>query len=626
MANTLNYQATFPAQAQVQSLPPRVDLSGPTYAAEDGRVASLSNQECIFLVKGSDVPHVMTIQVLQALDQCREFRTLDEHAVRTESTVPGLAGKRDDIKRVLEGLVQRKLLLRDEDFIARLHSAPRREPAQLRGVFIRACDRPQNLEFLLASLAVYEKRYSAKRRYVLIDDSSLAAHSNTQRDMLREFARATGCKVCYVGQAESLRLVDKLAKAIPSARAAVRALLLRDEHPQTQRFGGGRSHNLALLLSAGARMILLDDDLRLPLRRPQFARSGFDPNPEATALARFYPDMEHALASGNEIDQDPFDLHLEVCGQPLGACVNGRYDLSRGALRGLNLGRLHLLNPQTRIVTSHHGTYGSSRSESTLWLYNAIDPIGREEFWSDRESYKRNIGAHHVLYATDRARASEVPGFTAFALDNSVLLPCTNPVGRAEDSLGSALTRYCQPDAVGLELPVAIGHVQESKRERFPDTQDAKPPRVNDFLREFVRRQFGLFKAQDPGQRLTLLAQVMRDLSGASVVDRTEHLREYRSFVHADVIARLQRQLEDATQAPVYWQADVRAMVQANAKALLASDSAPRLAEWPQDTDVAGCARALSSELDAMAAACEHWPALWQYAAEQGEKLLPAFK
>jgi hypothetical protein len=620
MENTLNYRIDYPLQPGAFLTIP--DSDAPMYASEDGRVASLSSEECIFVVKRSGAPHVMTVQVLQALDLCREFRTLDEHASRIASTVPALAGKRDDIRRVLEGLVRRKLLLGDNDFIARLRSAPGRALPPMRAVFIRACDRPERLAHLLASLTDYERRHRANRRYVLIDDSSLAAHINEQRDRLREFARATGCKVSYIGRSESAKLVEQFTRANPQTRDAARAMLLRDAHPQAQRFGGGRSRNLALLLSAGARMVLLDDDLRLPLRRPEFAGTGLDPNPDASAHARFYASMEQALGSGSEIDEDPFELHLEVCGQTLGACANGRYGLSREALRGLNLGRLDLIKPDARVVTTHHGSYGSSRSESTLWLYHAIDPLGREEFWRDRESYNRNIEAHYVLYGADRARAVEVPGFTPFALDNSVLLPCTNPVGRAEDSLGSALTRYCLPDSVALELPVAIGHVQESLRKRYANTQGATQPRVNDFLREFVSRQFGLFKAEDPGQRLTFLAHVMRDLSRASVRERTENLSEYRSFVHADIIDRLQRQLEATAAAPLYWQADVRAIVQANAKELLASGAAPRLAEWPQDIDAAGCARALSGELDSMAETCEHWPALWQYAAQRGEKLL----
>ena len=598
----------------------RWDPRAPTYASQNGRVAPLSSQECVFIIDGA--PHVMTMQVLQALDQTREFRTLDDHAVRIEANVPGLTGKGDNVRRVLDDLVKRGLLLRDEDFLARLRSAPRCAPAPLRAVFIRACDRPDRLAGLLSSLADYERRHRARRRYVLIDDSTQPTSSDAHRDLLRGFARTSGCDVRHVGRSESASLAERIAKACPDARGAIRKLLLREAHPQARRFGGGRSRNLALLLSAGARLVLLDDDLRLPLRRPDFARDGLDPDPDATPCARFHADMEQALASGSEIDEDPFELHLDICGQPLGAALNGRYALGRDALRGLSLNRLELLNADARIVTTHHGSCGSSRSESNLWVYHAIDRIGREELWQDRASYDRNSQAHHMLYAVSKARVLGVAGFTPFALDNSAMLPCTNPVGRAEDSLGSALTRYCRPDAVALELPVAIGHVQESLRARFPITRDVNPPRVNDFLREFVKRQFGTSVAEEPGQRLALLAQLMRDLSRASVAKRIEHLREYLSFVHADVIERLQRQLEAATDAPVYWQADVRAIVQANAKRLLAGGAAPRLAEWAQEIDAAGCATALSAELDTMAEVCEGWVGLWEYAAEQGERLL----
>jgi hypothetical protein len=55
---------------------------------------------------------------------------------------------------------------------------------------------------------------------------------------------------------------------------------------------------------------------------------------------------------------------------------------------------------------------------------------------------------------------------------------------------------------------------------------------------------------------------------------------------------------------------------------LLAACAAPRLAEWPETVDAAQCATALGTELDAMADACEHWPAMWRHAAEQGEGLL----
>lgn len=183
---------------------PRVDPDAPLFASEDGVVASLSNSECLFQVRRSGETHVMTFQVLQALDQSREFRSLDEHAARIMATIPGLATQREGVTRVLDGLVARGLLVSDRAFLARVASGGDPQPAPLRAVFIRACDRPEQLAQLLATLAEYERRHRASRPYVLIDDSSSRDAANRHRDLLREFARATGCKLTYIGTAELL--------------------------------------------------------------------------------------------------------------------------------------------------------------------------------------------------------------------------------------------------------------------------------------------------------------------------------------------------------------------------------------------------------------------------------------
>ncbi len=620
MAHTLNYQMNY--TPPVIAAAPKPDPDAPLFASEDGLVASLSSQECIFQIKRTGDTHVMTFQVLQALDQCREFRSLDEHVARIESTIAGLAGKRDDVKRVLENLVQRGLLVEDRDFIERLASAPKLAPADLRAVFIRACDRPQQLEHLLTTLIEYERRHRAGRRYVVLDDSSLPASMNAQRDLLREFARTTGCKASYIGRTECAKIADKFARAQPQAKSTIAQLLLRDAHPLAQRFGGGRGRNLALLLSAGARLLLLDDDLCLPFRRDEVS-PGLDPNPNSRVRVRFPSSMDEAFACGEEVSDDPFTLHLENCGQSLGALLQSRYPIERTTLRGLNLGRLDLLAGDARIIATQCGSYGSTRTGNGAWLYSHLDAESRADFWRDRASYQRNVEGQHLWYAVAEARVLPIWGFTPFALDNSQLLPCTNPVGRGEDSLAGALTRYCHPNALTLEMPEAIGHVQETARKRSEATLAAHPAQVNYFLRDFVQRQFGLFSAADPAQRMRLLGDVLRDLAGASVAGRIAHLREYLSYARANLIDRVQHQIEAVPDAPVYWQADARAIVQANAKALLAK-APPRLGDWPEDIDDAGCAKALATELGWLADACEHWPGLWQHAAEQGEKLLSA--
>jgi hypothetical protein len=620
MSTELNYQIDYGSFAATPQRT-RPDPNAPLYASEDGVVASLSNNECIFQVKRNGDTHVMTFQVLQALDQSREFRTLDEHIARILAAVPGLQTQREGVGRVFEGLITRGLMLSDRGFLDRLARAGSREPAPMRAVFIRACDRPAQLEHLLGSLAEYERRFRANRHYVLLDDSATREAANRHRDLLREFARSSGCKLTYIGSSERERLIARLARAVPKAAAILPHLL--GGTSDGARFGGGRGWNLALLLSAGARLALFDDDHRLPLRRAERASAGLDPNPSSRASTQFYRNIENALGAGEEIDGDPFELHLAAVGRPLGALTGGAdYAIERDALRGLPLSRLDHLDGDAPILATHHGSYGSSRSESGTWLYQ-LSPAERAEFVRDRDSYLRNVELGSIWYGYRQARAAITATFTPFALDNTVMLPCTNPFGRGEDALFSQVVRLCHPNALTLELPVAIGHVQEAQRPRSARTLAAHTPRFNYFVTDFVQRQLSEFYAEEPARRLRLLAAHLRDVGAASERGRLHQLHEYLAYVRADLIERLQQQYDGAQDAPVYWQADVRSIIEANGRALIAKGP-PRLGDWSESADAAACAALLREETSLLADAYDAWPDLWEHASEQGERLLGA--
>ena len=84
---------------------------GPLYASVDGRVADLTAGECLFIDRHSTERHVMTHDVLKAMDLTRRFATLEEHTDAIEQQIPSLKGRRKDIRRVIEYLIERGLLV-----------------------------------------------------------------------------------------------------------------------------------------------------------------------------------------------------------------------------------------------------------------------------------------------------------------------------------------------------------------------------------------------------------------------------------------------------------------------------------------------------------------------------------
>ncbi len=601
---------------------PRNTQDAPRYAAIDAMIAPLSSDEYAFIAKDSGERHVLSHHVLQTLDQCREFRTIEEHVARVASVVPGLT-QHDRIRKGLEGLAATGLLVADNAYLAGLERDPDAQPRSLHAIYIRACDRPQQLRLLLDSLANYERRFRVARNIILLDDSIEEGNRDTNRDLLREFARAVGNPVSYIGPVERAKLRQRLAKTLPQAAASLEWLL--DRGPRTRRGGGGRSWNLALLLSAGRMFAMLDEDFRLPLHRHADVRSGLEPNPAVAASARFYRRLEDALAAGEEEQQDPFEVHLRVCGERLGAAIaQDDYRLSRDSLRGINLGRLEHLRGDARVLNTLNGTCGSSGTESALWLYH-LDADSRAEFWADRESYLRNIEAQSLWFGNLRAKPASQAYFTPFVFDNRQMLPCTNPDGRGEDGLASAATQFCHPGSLVVHLPLAMGHAQEADRQRSQVTMAAHTPRFNHYLRDYASNQIGLAKAADAGRRLELLGTLTADLAAADDATLISSLSEYLGFVRADVVERLQNQFELlAAEAPVYWQADVRAIVRNNGNALL-KHGAPRLADWPEEFDASACASAARAELADMAQAWRDWPAVWNVAREQGDRLISGF-
>mgnify|MGYP001764943699 CR=1 FL=1 len=588
---------------------PAVDPNAPRYATVPGNVADLGNGECVFRPRGEDVPHVMTHQVLGALDQCREFRTADEHVEAIRRATPGAPV--EGIRRVFNSLVERGLIVRADAFVEQLGAAANSPQAPIGGLYVRACDRPAQLQRLLDSLREDMARHGRPLRVTVVDDSRDAGAASAQADAVAAFAAATRTEARLVGDAAWRRVQARLTEALPEHAAAIDRLIGRGS-ATAPRTGPGRGWNLALLLGAGERILFGDDDFVLPLKLHPDHRAGVDLAMGESTAARFYTDLDSALQAGRDPDFDALQWHLDLCGAPLAAVFDpaSRIAPTPAQWRRLAPSRLTRLEAGARIAATMNGHRGDSGSVSSDWMF-MIDADSARDLFRDRNRYLSLIERGRVWMGVAGAAASHATRFTPFAYDLSQLPAFVAPEERGEDATFGALTRILDPNAWILGLPTSIGHVRESSRNFTKPGSSPVARNFNYFLVDFLARFEDDLFAHTPQQRLVAAAARLEDLAAASDRDLLRMLGEYLQATHSGHVQRLQQLVaEIGANAPAYWIADLQAVVKANAKAVL-SDDVPRLAGWPKDLDAAGSAARMRDDLTRFASLMRAWPAIW---------------
>ncbi|MDG2325225.1 MAG: hypothetical protein P8L70_00715, partial [Halioglobus sp.] len=123
------------------------------YAFTECEVVPMFNGAAMLMDKFSDAQLLVGAPVAHAMQLCRKFRTLENHADVLASSVPELAGQQADVMNVLNMLKDASLLVTAESVCERLNAqvaAPVDLPTTR--VFIITCDRPTAVERLLESM------------------------------------------------------------------------------------------------------------------------------------------------------------------------------------------------------------------------------------------------------------------------------------------------------------------------------------------------------------------------------------------------------------------------------------------------------------------------------------------
>jgi hypothetical protein len=574
------------------------------YASVSGIALPLSHEELIFMERETGKNHVMTHHVLQALSLCQSFKPIDQHVLSISQNIPELSQQVSAIEQVTNFLINKKLLIKDTDWQDKLSQSSQQSSIKSAGLVIRIGQQPSQLKRQLHSLVKYQNKFNSNFAVQIFDDSNNDKLEEEFETICLEFKKELN--ITFFNKAWQAQFTKMLKTEFPTNNDIIDWLLVKKQN----KYSGGRAWNFALLNNAGKKFLYFDDNYIFESRVVGNEQEQVDLNDQLDLNVGFSLSLSEIRESSIEYDNDILTTMLNSCGQSVGNWLSTT-DSQFKPLEKLNLLELQRINSHSVIKAVGNGSWGSPRTDSNFWLY-FLRGDQKHEFWKTRETYLDNIEASNLMHYSQDFEFLALSRFVPSAIDNSNMMPFSVPFDHSEDHFFNTLSLFCYPDQVSLHYPVMMGHVKGKKNKNLNTNHIARKPNFNKFIADFALTLIQSTDAQNPQLRLKTLANYVMGLADSSDRNIINRLKEYLSQIRSDMVLTMQHQLEQSSDAPVYWQADVRELIEANGKALLQSD-VPILGGWDEKISEQECIDIARNELSDFAKAMQLWPDIWEF-------------
>ncbi len=415
---------------------------------------------------------ILRADLLPFLRLCESFRTLQEHqqAITASLNDPRLSSAA--VTDWLNHLRHTGMLLNAQQWLERTQNSRRvaEQDSDLDWVLaIITCDRPMLLQRLLNSTITHIKTLNRHPvKVLLLDDSRQKDHQVVNRSHWANWLNQCELQGEYWDREARSDLCKRLQQSGMAKEAQTIDWLLSPNAHATETSTPGQTRNLALLLSAGRRLLLLDDDCVLdPRAHAQRCQSPHIGSLPVQLMG--FGDQAALNQAMKPIDVNPFDSHLRHLGKHpqdvLGQLEQNWQDPTW--LRTLDPIARKRLNGNTRVSVTVNGTCGDPGTEHMDWLYtrpsDCLTQLGQYlQQFSKRDQIERCFWRGYnqpVLTYDENLMTTTLTG-----LDNRLLLPCMLPAGRNEDLvLGNGITTL-HPDALFLIDSWSLPHHPEPVR------------------------------------------------------------------------------------------------------------------------------------------------------------------
>lgn len=518
---------------------PQPAAGSPRYIARPYEAHPLGEQ-ALLLAAGDQTAHRVPLFYPQALSRCDRFKTLADHVEQLIRDFGIPAAQKQAVLLGLQGLVERGLLQSEQDVFEQLGKAGvEAENDPVETLCIRSCGRPNDLRALLGSLSRHASDAHIQRVLVLDDAHDPEAVSATAEAIAAGSARL-GLRIEHIDRERRTRMIEALCRAARADHPALAWLIDGDAEDPAASYGSNL--NLALLLNAGQRFLMMDEDALLEPYRLEAPRAALSLRVEHQFQTRFPDPKLDEAGQYTRADLNPLRAHAELLGQPIGSLAR-RHGLQHGQLlRELSPQMIYEFSQRPRLRLTTNGTLGDTGSGDLLWLF-ALPASALQPWLSDPEAYHERLFSRRMARSvteTQIAASVSLMTTTLTGIDNRELLLPVGAKGRGEDLIFGALIRFLHPGTPCAALPWMLPHRRDSiRRWQSDDLHRTRRLALSTYLAIRIEDLLGTQLANAADARASLLAAWMRGLEHMNdaelVTDMRRCLLERRALTAKDI-------------------------------------------------------------------------------------------
>lgn len=545
---------------------------------------------------------MVTPEVYATLVRCNRFKTLEDHTADIIKNNPAMQGQQADIRKVLQTMLNNGILLSAKSACEKLKQKTENKTGEQEHtapvVAILTWERPEALERLLESIASNCNTENFHRLYI-IDDSRKEENISQNQALISRFDSKISAPFQYFGRSEQLSLINELVKQLPEHESSIH--FLTDHSRWSDQWTAGLGRNLALLLSCGRRLVMMDDDAVCDVYDPPTPRHNvtFSDNPRE---ADFFGSEQEWAHLKQPINPDPINRHMRCLGLTFSEALTvlGQEHLKPAGFANATALQLSELQADSAVMITECGSLGCPGTSNNTWL-PTMAPGSLKRMLASGNKTTQALGSRKVWsgrnqpHFAPRSNMSQITGF-----DNRQMLPPYLPIMRGQDRLFGIMLDFIFPESVVLDYPWAIPHLPLPERRWRDRDLDFTP--ANSFpklLAEKIIEHKSSCASASPVDRLSALSTWFNDMASANTGSLASMYIDSRLSRDSELLQKLTVLLDKAEAAPVNWQNYLR-----NGINQLSTDL-NRVSR--EDFEISGLPAALDSD-----ALITFWKAVWE--------------